>query len=317
MPVTVPSQGEFDAVTVRVTDLENAVIALNSRLTAVETKNTAQDATLANHETRIKALEPIVPAPSTLKIGAYYLGIADMSVAKAKGVTHGHVRTSPTVSAKSYLDAAAASGLEGVYIELGWRASDGVACFTHADITATLKPEILNHAMLKGIMLVDEPDHQGKRYDPAEITAAYQHTKSLAPTIPVLNVMTWERELSGNTNFLPSAGYVPASDQVGVDRYPIPYGLPGENFVKAGVQKAKAAAGTKPVVAAIQTFDWNNLFGPSRPPTTDEIRKMGLAAIGEGVRILFLYSWGELKAECPDSYTNLGVITAAWRTAAV
>ena len=333
MPTTVTTPDDLTPLLARLDALEQghelqseALAAHEQRLTARENADSAQASAIAGNtaeigklNARVTALEMPVPVPPPVgpkvKIGAYYLDIARMGIAKSRGITYGHVRTSPTVPCLSYLNAASNAGMDGVFVELGWRANDGVACFTHADITATLTP-VLTHPMVKGIMLVDEPDHQGKRYDPAEILAAYNHVKTLTTSIPVLNVMTWERELSGNTSFLPSAGYVPASDLVGEDRYPVPYGSPAENFVRAGVQKAKAAAGAKPVVACIQTFDWNNLFGPSRPPTPDEVRKMGLAAINEGVGTIFCYSFGELVAECPPVWADFAAITATWQAAA-
>lgn len=265
-------------------------------------------------DARVTALEtpPELP-PSTVEVGCYYLpgpqadGTNPMTAFKAKGGTLGHQWAGQNSGSLGYLDAAQAAGL-GVYLELAWQTPGG--CFTQADLVARMTP-YLGHVALKGWMLCDEPEQ--RNVSPASVLQAYQWAKAIDPVRPMLVTMSWEKELNPNSWHTASALYVPACDLVGEDRYPVPYGLPGENFVRAAVQVAKAAAGSKPVVADLQAFDWNGAFGPSRPPTPAEVQAMGLAARAEGVTRLWLYQYGELVTECKPVWDGLAAITAAWR----
>jgi hypothetical protein len=88
-------------------------------------------------------------------------------------------------------------------------------------------------------------------------------------------------------------------DIQGSDEYPVPDGRLGQ--VKEYVRDLESASGgSKPVMQAIQAFNWENDGRPTgRTPNFDELRSMTWLAICAGANGIFFYSYFELQRN-PD-----------------
>ena len=136
--------------------------------------------------------------------------------------------------------------------------------------------------------IVDEPDLNG--ISPADVAQANQVVKQSGrkPTALVL--------YSGSD----ALDYAAIPDILMIDRYPVPW-LPLANFSQ-NVRLARFAAGPeKPLIAVIQSFDWNYYpdLVDNRPnlrvPTYEEIRCMTYCALAEGANGLFYYAYDDGK----------------------
>lgn len=142
----------------------------------------------------------------------------------------------------------------------------------------------VKHPALWAWYLADEPDL--RRVDPQIIAKTHLHWKGTGvrkPTVVVLN------------NARTAIDYKQSADILMIDRYPIPW-LPLADFGKH-LELMRTALGSRPWLAAIQTFDWDvyrDLLGLSisgRPPTETEMRCMTYLALAHGARGVFYYEF--------------------------
>jgi hypothetical protein len=181
---------------------------------------------------------------------------------------------------KGFLDAASASGLK-VLASPGTSAGTNFNALTAQRVVAAID----SHPALWAWYLVDEPDLN--RVSPTDVIAAHRFLRRSGARKPTALVI-----YQGAT----ALHYANIADITMIDRYPIPW-LPLAN-VPQHVQKVRLALGkTKPLIAVIQTFDWNayaeQLPGEKdlRPPTYEELRCMTYCALAQRATGLFYFAF--------------------------
>ena len=237
------------------------------------------------------------PAPRFFPLGIYAAGSTNnLQAIRAAGF---NLVTGP--ASRDFLQAA---GRHQLHVLAAIPSTPGRP-FAAAPVESTVRRLDAN-SNLWAWYVVDEPDLNG--ISPADVAQASRAVKRFGrkPTTLVL--------YSGSD----ALDYAQIPDILMIDRYPIPW-LPLANFSQH-VRLARFAAGPqKPLIAVIQSFDWNYFPGlvDNRPnlrvPTYEEIRCMTYSALAEGANGLFYYAYDDGKwrmRDHPDTWDALCKVTS-------
>lgn len=158
------------------------------------------------------------------------------------------------------------------------------------------------HPGLWSWYVVDEPDMA--RLPPSEVETRVRDLRRAGARKPTALTLWGGREADR---------YGRLADWLIVDRYPVPW-MPLGDFPKHLRLGRFAAGPDRPVLAALQAFDWSAFprhFPPRpglRPPTREELRAMAFLSLLEGARGLLFYTY----AAAGDPGWNLRAQPETW-----